>query len=181
MVTYVLLAVVGVLIVVGAGILVLVSLSAGDTGPRRFALSEPDVAVFFDESAFSVTASVEVAADPAAVWSQVADGPTVSLGPIFRGPEVRGDQRTFRGLVSANSRVVEMSAQGGLVAVGTGISIPFVVGAFAERVAVSAGSGLGSRIEYTFALEPRMFRFIPLRWAAVFVRPVMSAAIKRAF
>lgn len=171
-------------VVVGLlGILVLAGLASGESGPRRFAVSEPTSASgLFTGATWAATVSVEVARPAAQVWKQAAQGPFVAFGPLIRGPEARGDHRLYRGLIAAASRTIESTPDTAIVAVGTGISIPLVVKSFAERVVLTGRrEGTSTNIEYTLAVQPRFFGFVPLRWTAVFVRPFMAAAIKRSF
>lgn len=177
-----LIVVIAGLIVAGViGLVVLAGLASGATGPKRFAVSEPvSVVEFFADAPWAATVDVDVAESVAQVWNQATGGPLLALGSVIRGPEVRGNDRQYRGLVAATCRVLEATPDSGIVAVGTGVSIPLVVKSFAERVVVSS-RGSGTRIEYTLAVQLRFIGFLPLQWTAVFVRPFIAAAIKRAF
>ncbi|WOC14280.1 hypothetical protein [Gordonia sp. MP11Mi] len=165
--------------VIGLGILAV--LASGEAGPKRFATSEPASPIdFFTDASWAATVRVEVAQSPANVWEQACDGPLVTLAPIVSGPRTAGDERQYHGLIAATSRTVQSAPESGLIAVGTGVSIPIAVKSFAERIVITGGGGKAT-IEYTLAVQPRLIGFLPLRWTAAFIRPFMAFAVKRAF
>lgn len=163
------------------GLVTLIALSSGKTGPRRFAVAEPtSLDDFFTEAPWVATVRVTVPHTPAQVWKQATDGPFVEFGPLIRGPQATDGERQYRGLIAATSRTVHSRPDTGLVAVGTGVSVPLAVKSFTERVRVTDARG-GAIIDYTLAVAPRFIGFLPLQWTVAFFRPFITAAIKRAF
>lgn len=163
------------------GLGTLAALASGDSGPTRFATSQPTSPIeFLAEAAWAATVRVDVASSPANVWKQVSDGPLVALSPMISGPQTAGDERRYRGLVAAASRSVQTDPTTGLITVGIGVSIPIAVKSFAERIIVTGNDGKAT-IVYTLAVQPRIIGFLPLRWTATFIRPIMRFAVKRAF
>lgn len=86
----------------------------------------------------------------------------------------------FRGVVALTTRVTEQSTQTGLVASGTGISIPLAVNSYVEQWTV-AQNGAGSTVTFTVAIAPKFFGFLPIGWTAVFVQPLIKFGVRRAF
>ncbi|WP_341267797.1 hypothetical protein [Gordonia malaquae] len=165
------------------GLLTLGALSAGEKGPRRFSLSPPvDTARFIDiDAAWAATVEFEVRRSVDVVWQQMLDGPIVALGPVINGPTTVGVTRTYHGIIAATADVVDQSARSSVTTVGSAISIPVVVKSFAERLAVAPVNESSSRVTYTLAVQPRFIGFLPLRWTAVFARPVIKFVMKMAF
>jgi hypothetical protein len=164
-------------------VLALAALSAGENGPRRFALSAPvDTGRFIDrDAAWAATVEFEVRRSVDVVWQQLLDGPIVALGPAINGPTVVGVTRTYHGIVAATADVVDQSNRSSVTTVGSAISIPVVVKSFAERFTVAPVNKSSSRVTYTLAVQPRFIGFLPLRWTAVFARPVIKFVMKMAF
>ncbi len=175
-------SVVAALVVLGVIALVtLAVLAGGRTGPRRFALAPPaDPTEFLTSAPWGATVSIDLPDTPSQVWQQVLDGPTIGASPVLSGPVTEGNDRVYRGLVAFTSQVVEQNAQHGLIATGSGISIPLAIESFAERWSV-AQSGTGSTLTYTVAVAPRFIGFLPLRWTAVFAKPFIKFGVRRAF
>lgn len=91
--------VIACLVVAGLlGTLALAGLASGESGPKRFAVSEPTSASgLFTGAVWAATVSVEVAQPPGQVRKQVTDGRFVALSAVVRGPETRGAHRRHRG------------------------------------------------------------------------------------
>lgn len=180
--TVIVVSVLAALAVLGVIALVtLAALAAGTTGPRRFALAAPaDPADFLASAAWGATVSIDLPDAPPQVWKQVLEGPTIGVRPILSGPTPDGDDRVYRGLIAFTSHVVEQTPQTGLLAIGSGVSIPLAVKSFVERWSV-AQNGTGSTLTYTVAVAPRFIGFLPLRWTAVFAKPFIRFGVRRAF
>ncbi|QRY63188.1 hypothetical protein JVX90_02785 [Gordonia sp. PDNC005] len=165
------------------GVLTLAALSAGEKGPRRFSLSAPaDTARFIDrDAAWAATVEFDVRRSVDAAWQQILDGPIVSIGPVLNGPTVVGVTRTYHGIIAATAEVVEQSNRSSITTLGSAISIPVVVKSFAERLTVAPVNESSSRVTYSLAIQPRFIGFLPLRWTAVFVRPVITFFLKSEF
>lgn len=175
-------SVVAALVVLGVIALVtLAVLAGGRTGPRRFALAPPaDPTEFLASAPWGATVSIDLPDSPSDVWKQVLDGPTLGASPVLSGPTANGDDRVYRGLVAFTSHVVEQNPHHGLIATGSGISIPLAIKSFAERWSVTQ-NGTGSTLTYTVAVAPRFIGFLPLRWTAVFAKPFIKFGVRRAF
>ncbi|GED96633.1 hypothetical protein [Gordonia crocea] len=180
---YIAVAIVAIALLAGAGVLLLKVLASGKVGPNRFALTAPtDARRFLDRgAAWAVTAEVEVPRNVSVAWKQALNGPLIGLAPLYSGPSVDGATRTYRGVVAMTTSVVDIVGNQTMVAVGTGVSVPFVVKHIAEEVVVTARGADTSVVAYTVAVHPRFIGFLPLRWTAVFVRPFLAFALRRAF
>lgn len=168
----------------GLGVIALVTLAVlagGETGPRRFALVPPaDPTDFLVSAPWGANVSIDLPDTPSHVWKQILDGPTIGARPLLSGPTTGGNDRVYRGLVASTSHVVEQTPQNGLIATGSGISIPLAIKSFAEQWSVTQ-NGTGSTLTYTVAVAPRFIGFLPLRWTAVFAKPFIRFGVRRAF
>lgn len=171
----------GVAAAVGAAILI--GLAAGTNGPRRFRLRPPSgVATrFIDrEASWAATAEITSPASAEAIWNTIDSTDYLSRLPLASGPAGPADSRATRlTLVSVEERVADRRPQSELITVGTGISVPLVVSAFAQRFTVEP-SGTQTVVRWTVAVTPQWVGFLPLRWTGFLARPVMKIVLKSA-
>lgn len=136
-----------------------------------------------DKATFTVTATREFAAPPAKVWDALQFNGTFSWLPMVNGIHYQDDARregalrTFDGtLFAARERVVTLAPHKRITTNGTTISLPFVVKSFVQDQQLTE-TAKGTELAWTIAFRPRIGAFLPLRWAAPFVRPFVSYAL----
>ncbi|MGW4242348.1 SRPBCC family protein [Nocardia sp. NPDC004722] len=139
---------------------------------------------FLTDAAFTVTARREFPYPAHKVWDALQLNGTFSWIPFVNGIRYRDDyrregaSRSFDGtLFACEEKIVTLTQNTRLAVTGTRISIPFLINAFAQdyRLAEHAGA---TTLTWTIAFSPRIGSFLPLRWAAPFVRPFMAIGIK---
>lgn len=139
---------------------------------------------FLTDATFAVTVRREFPFPPHQVWDALQLDGTFSWIPLVNGIRYRDDyrregaSRSFDGLLFAcEEKVVTMAQNTRLSVTGTRISIPFAIDAFAQdyRLAETAG---GTALTWTIAFRPRLLTFLPLRWAAPFVKPFLALGIR---
>ncbi|WP_067573100.1 SRPBCC family protein [Nocardia acidivorans] len=137
-----------------------------------------------DKGAFTVTATREFAAPPAKVWDALQLTGTFSWLPLVNGIRYQdqtrreGALRTFDGTFFAvQERVVTLAPHRRMTTTGTRISLPVLVESFAQDHQLTETAD-GTALAWTIAFRPRIGAFLPLRWAAPFVRPFASYALK---
>lgn len=169
--------VVGVLIIGGlVGAVLLYVLASGEGGPSRFGATHAAPGFFDKGAAFAVTAQITVSGPVERVWAQVAQGGYLDGLPLVAGPTRAGDLLTYRTpLLALSEKVVHEDGQE-FVAIGTGLSVPLTLKSFGERWRLSADKDKVV-VQWTVALTPRWIGWLPLRWTAFVVRPVLKAVL----
>ncbi|WP_067706805.1 SRPBCC family protein [Nocardia yamanashiensis] len=183
-------AIAAVLGAIGAGIAALIGRkwTKDVLAGRGFEL-RPLTAGNYDEfrtrgATFVVTAEREFPCPPSKVWDALQLNGTFSWIPLINGVRYRDDYRregalrTLDGLlVAAEERVIVLAPHSRLTVTGTKISIPLLVRSFTEDYRLTETAG-GTRLTWTIAGRPRVGAFLPLRWAAPFVRPFARFALR---
>lgn len=147
-------------------------------------LSSAQLDEFLSEATFRVTVRREFPFPPHKVWDALQLDGAFSWIPFVGGIRYlddyrrEGATRTFDAtLFACAEKVVTVAPHKQLGVTGTRISIPFAIDAFAQDYRLAETTG-GSALTWTIAFRPRLGAGLPLRWAAPFVRPFLSAAIK---
>lgn len=150
---------------------------------------QPITAEFVDQflkegASFVVTAEREFPYPPPKVWDALQLNGTFSWIPLINGVRYRdeyrreGAIRTFDGLlVAAEERVVTMAPGKRLSVTATKVSVPVLVKSFVEDYTLTE-TPAGTKLTWTIAFRPRFGAFLPLRWAAPFIRPFATIGIK---
>lgn len=172
----------GLLIVGGlVGVIVLSMLASGTKGPKRFALKtqgENAEQYFEAEASWAATAEISVPGPPERVWQQISRGGYFDRLPLVAGPSIDGHELIYRSpLAGLTERIVRNDPDSGLVAVGTGVSVPFTIASCAERWIV-VPDGANAKVRWTVAFTPQWVGWFPLRWTAFAVRPFMRILLK---
>lgn len=133
---------------------------------------------------FVVTAEREFPYPAHKVWDALQLNGTFSWLPLINGVRYRDDYRregalrTLDGsLVAAEERVIVLAQNSRLTLTGTRISIPLLVRSFTEDYRLTEIEG-GTTLTWTIAGRPRFGAFLPLRWAAPFIRPFARFALR---
>lgn len=141
-------------------------------------------ALLGERRAFVVTARREFPYPPHKIFDALQLNGTFSWIPLVNGIRYRDDYRregalrTFDGtLFACEEKIVTMAPNRRLTATGTNLSIPFAVTAFAEDYQLTETEG-GTVLAWTIAVRPRFGGFLPLRWAAPFIRPFLTLGIR---
>ncbi|MEC3914625.1 SRPBCC family protein [Nocardia sp. CDC160] len=147
-------------------------------------LSTEQLDPFLADATFTVTARRQFPFPPHQVWDALQLDGTFSWIPLVNGIRYRDDHRregaarSFDGLLFACAeKVVTVAQDKRLSVTGTRISIPFLIDAFAQDYRLDEADG-GTILSWTIAFRPRVGGSLPLRWAAPFVKPVMTLSIK---
>ncbi|MEC3954050.1 SRPBCC family protein [Nocardia sp. CDC153] len=147
-------------------------------------LSAEELDPFLTDATFTVTARRRFPFPPDKVWDALQLDGTFSWIPLVNGIHYGDDNRregaarSFDGVLFACAeKVVTTAPDKRLSVTGTRISLPFVIDAFAQDYRLDEADG-GTILRWTIAFHPRLGGFLPLRWAAPFVKPVMSLSIK---
>ncbi|WP_327145067.1 SRPBCC family protein [Nocardia sp. NBC_01327] len=155
-----------------------------DKGFEVRPITSAEVGEFLDRATFTVTAGREFPFPPHKVWDALQLNGTFSWIPLINGIRYRDDYRregalrSFDGLLFAvQERVIIMAPNQQLTVSGTTISIPFLIKAFAEDYRLTETAD-GTRLTWTIAFQPRIGSFLPLRWAAPFIRPFARFGLK---
>ncbi|MEV6768504.1 SRPBCC family protein [Nocardia sp. NPDC051030] len=137
-----------------------------------------------ERGTFAVTAEREFPFPPHKVWDALQLNGTFSWIPLINGIRYRDDyrnegaQRTFDGLLfAAEEKVITLTPGERLTVTGTKISLPFAIKSFAEDYRLTE-TATGTTLTWTIAFRPRIGSFLPLRWAAPFVRPFAKIGIR---
>ncbi len=190
------LAVLGVLVVAGA--IVLYGLA---TKPNRFVVRElglDDIDDYLDRRASFAIKVVETTPLPRKeVWERLTEAEYLTSLPFLRGPSwapdtgdpdgdwhsVRvGSQRSMSGtILSVGQRVVEVVDGERLTLTGTGVSVPFAIKNFAERFTIVDGARSRTvTVIWEIGGSPRWIGFLPWRWGAPFMRPILGFVLRHA-
>ncbi|GAB0106930.1 SRPBCC family protein [Nocardia sp. JMUB6875] len=139
---------------------------------------------FLTDATFAVTVRREFPFPPHKVWDALQLNGTFSWIPLVNGIRYRDDyrregaSRSFDGfLFACEEKIVTMAQHARLSVTGTRISIPFAIDAFAQDYKLAETAG-GTALTWTIAFRPRLLTFLPLRWAAPFVKPFLSLGIR---
>ncbi|MFF2551513.1 SRPBCC family protein [Nocardia sp. NPDC058058] len=137
-----------------------------------------------DKGTFTVTATREFAVPPAKLWDALQLNGTFSWLPLVNGVRYHDEYRREGALrtidctlFAVRERVVIMTPGQRLTVSGTGISVPIAVKSCAEDYRLTA-TATGTELAWTIAFRPRIGSFLPLRWAAPFVRPFTTFALR---
>ena len=174
----------GLLVIVGLFVVIVLNvLASGPKGPQRFKVRMVGPEYFDSAASFAASAEIAVSAPIEKVWSQVSKGDYLDALPFVSGPRRSGDALTTRTpLLALSEKVVRSEQLRELVAIGTGLSVPLVVSSFGERWLLDT-EGEHVRVRWTVAFTPRWIGWLPLRWTAFAVRPVLkfvlAATIRR--
>ncbi|MCD2144977.1 SRPBCC family protein [Gordonia paraffinivorans] len=177
------------------GLLVLRILARGENAHHRSRtaeLSARDIPDYFDSTArFAVTATARVRTAPEDAFIALADGRHLESIPFVAGstpirargqvgPVQVGEGRRIDTLVAAlGERIVRAEPGRILVLTGTGVSIPMVLESFGERYTIDEIGDDLVDVSWTIAGTPRFIGFLPLRWAAPFLRPFLGFFLQR--
>lgn len=189
MLTIIIAAVIVVIVALGAGVAALILrgwakavLAGGGFSVNPLTAAQLDA--FLTDAAFTVTARREFPYPAHKVWDALQLNGTFSWIPFVDGIRYRDDyrregaSRSFDGtLFACEEKTVTMAQNTRLAVTGTRISIPFLINAFAQDYRVTENAG-ATTLTWTIAFSPRIGSFLPLRWAAPFVRPFMAIGIK---
>ncbi|MFE3189649.1 SRPBCC family protein [Nocardia sp. NPDC059240] len=182
-------AVIIVLGAIGAGIaaLILRGWAKGVLAGGGFSvnpLTAAQLDTFLTDAAFTVTARREFPYPAHKVWDALQLNGTFSWIPFVNGIRYRDDyrregaSRSFDGMLFAcEEKTVTMAQNTRLTVTGTKISIPFLINAFAQDYRLTESEGI-TTLNWTIAVSPRIGSFLPMRWAAPFVRPFLTIGIK---
>ncbi len=175
-------------------VLVLSILAAGKRGPQRFSvdpLTEHLDGYFATSAAWAATATITVPGSAEQLWSRLGSGGYLDAIPFVNGPSRTGDTLEYRATVLALSEhIVHKEPLRGFTAIGTGVSIPLLLKSFGEQWAIepmtpqsdmtSPSTTDAVTVSWTVAFTPRWVGWLPLRWTAFAVRPLMTFAMKQA-
>ncbi|MET9203097.1 hypothetical protein [Gordonia sp. NPDC003585] len=192
--TAIVVGVVAVLVVLGVlGLLALFVLYGLASKPNRFAVRDmtlDDVDDYIERrAAFAITIVETTPLPRREVWERLTEAPYLSSLPLLRGPEwsVSGSERVAVGatrtmsgtVLSVSQRLADVEERERIVLIGTGVSVPFAIKNFAERFTLTDGERLNTiTVTWEIAGSPKWVGFLPWRWGAPLIRPVLAFVLR---
>lgn len=178
-------------LVVGAlvAVLILRAMASGSRAASRsltVELDGPQVVEYLDRGAsFAATAVVSSGKPAEQIYDCLAAPGHFSWLPLTSGPQhgssaiTAGEAREIDLFVAKlGERAVSTVRGEELTLTGTGVSIPVALSSFAQRFTFSSTPGGGSSVTWTIGGTPGIFGFLPLRWTAFAVKPVLSYVLR---
>jgi hypothetical protein len=189
------LLVVGVLAVVGLAALIVLAVAVGlARRPDRasVAVIDPDgLDEYFDRgAAFAVTVVERTPLSASEVFGRLAGRPYLSSLPFLQGPDWLvsptsggvgvGARRTMSGTIySVSEQVICYEQDSQIALTGTAVCTPATIRCFAERFTISPADRSGvTEVTWTVAGTPAWVGFLPWRWGAPLVAPVLAFVLR---
>ncbi|NNG95877.1 hypothetical protein [Gordonia araii] len=145
---------------------------------------------FQRRAAFAITVSARTPLAPDVVFDRLMGRAYLSSLPFLSGPDwidghsaqERGvwSRRTMSGTIySVTEQVILAKPAETLVLTGTAVCTPATIQSFAERFDISTVGARGvTEVSWTVAGTPRWVGFLPWRWAAPLVSPVLAFVLR---
>ncbi|WP_280235687.1 SRPBCC family protein [Nocardia cyriacigeorgica] len=134
---------------------------------------------------FEMTLTRRFDAAPERVYNALCDG-AFSWFPLINGIRYQstdrgvGAVRTLDALLFASLEQVTHAEPGRrLTVVGVRTSVPLAVLTYQQDFRLRSVDGAGTEVSWTVGGRPAIFAFLPLSWAAPFVRPFARFALGR--
>jgi hypothetical protein len=192
--TVIVLGVVAVLAVLGVvGLVALFVLYGLASRPDRFRVRDMTLDEVDDyierRAAFAITIRETTPLSRREVWERLTGAPYLSSLPMLAGPEwsvsgtgrvAVGATRTMSGtFLSVAQRLAAVDERERIVLIGTGVSVPLAIKDFAERFTLTDGERLNTiTVTWEIAGSPRWVGFLPWRWGAPLIRPVLAFVLR---
>ncbi|MXP22673.1 hypothetical protein GIY30_15130 [Gordonia sp. HNM0687] len=197
--TQIMWTVIGVILALGViGLIGLAILYALAKRPDRFrvrAIGLDDVDAYVAKRAsLAITVVETTPLSRREVWDRIAGSAYLGNLPLVHGPHwttgsgpadasspVRSGRRRWMSgtFLAVSEQVIEVADRERLTLTGDGVSVPLAVKGFVERFTIADGERSGTVVvTWEIAGSPRWIGFLPWRWTAPLLRPLLGSLLR---